>query len=98
MKLPAGTVLQPGASARHPRRGLARGKQPGDRHRLAHRLAVLELVPQDHLADHAVAGTRPLQHLNRALANGPQVGTRLLGVQQLRVGRAPGGGSRRRRR
>ena len=52
---------------------LAGGQQPGDRHRLAHRLCVLELVAEHHLADRPVAEPLARERRGGAGADGSQI-------------------------
>ena len=62
---------------------LARRQDARDRHRLAHRLCVLQLVTEDQLAQHAVADAVPQERGGGALADLTQVLARRRRVQQL---------------
>ncbi len=82
---------------RRDRRRLARGQQAGERQRLAHRLGVLQLVADHHLAHVPVAHAAPRDRLGDAV-RAPRACTRARPPAPApRCRRAPRGASRTRR-
>src|ERR1700722_2882809 len=64
-------------------RPLVLGEQPRDRQRLAHRLAVLELVTEYHLAQHAIVDSALADQLRHTRADLRHIRLRVLGRERV---------------